>query len=460
MLCSEYIILFILKLIVLFSLACISSYTNGLLYAWTSPSIPKIINDTTTYHISLEEASYFTVLPPAGSILTCALFPYLIDKIGRKKTLFLIGFPQVLAFALIAVSSSVYVLYLSRFVNGFSISCLFSTLPVYVGEIASPKVRGSWGNFMTFMVYGGQLSINIIGSYSSVETGAYICLAFPLFFLCTFYFMPETPYFYLMNGRVEEARVSLQRLRRLKNVDEELEKLKSDVDRQMGESGTWRDVFMTASNRRALIAGIFLRSSQQLGGISSFIVYTQYIFLQSGGDVSASTSSIIFMSLCTILNFFAGFALDRIGRRKSYIFSSFLCGIVLLGEAVYFSIEKFSPDVDLSGITWIPLAGMILYIFFYSFGLGIVPTLMLGELFSAHIKGKCLILLNIVYAILIASTTKVFHLLDTSFGLFSPFLLFAVCCLVSGVLAFYYVPETKGKTLEEIQQSLKLEKKT
>ncbi|EFA06748.1 facilitated trehalose transporter Tret1-2 homolog [Tribolium castaneum] len=437
-------------------LSCISAFNAGMLFSWSSPSIPKISEDKVNYDISLDEASYFTVLPPMGAICSCFVFSKLTDMIGRKHTLILIAIPQIVSLVLISVAKSVYVFYIARFLAGVADACLFASLPIYVAEITTPKVRGTWGNFMTFLIYIGQLTINIVGSYTSVVMTAYICLIFPVFFLCTFIFMPETPYYYLIKNRTEDARLSLRKLRRKQDVEEELNKLKADVARQMSESATWRDVFTIVSNRKAVYAGVFLRASQQLGGISSFAVYTQYIFLKSGGDVSASTSSIIFMGLCAALNMCAGFTLDRIGRRRSYFLSLLLCGSVLLCEAVYFILEQFYGDkVDVQVVNWIPLVGMILYVIFYSFGLGIVPTLMLGELFSASIKGKGLFVLNIVFALLVSGATKLFHILDTSFGLFAPFLFFSVSCFLSAILALYFVPETKGKTLEEIQQSLK-----
>ncbi|RZB58812.1 Sugar tr, MFS 1, and/or TRI12 domain containing protein [Asbolus verrucosus] len=436
-------------------LSCLSAFTAGLLFSWSSPSIPKIVNEKVNYNISLNEASYFTVIPPIGAIVSCFLFAKLNDSIGRKYTLLLIAVPHLVSLIIIATAKSVYLFYISRFITGLGDSCLFASLPIYVGEIATPKVRGTWGNFMTFLIYVGQLMSNVIGSYTSIATAAYIFMIFPVFFLCTFIFMPETPYFYLMKGRIEDARISLQKLRRKQNIEEELQQLKSDVDRQMSESGTWKDVLTVESNRKAIYAGIFLRASQQLGGISSFAVYTQYIFLKSGGDLSASTSAIIFMGLCAILNMCAGYTLDKVGRRKSYFLSLLLCGVVLLCEAIYFFLEQFFSDINIKIFNWIPLVGMILFVVFYSFGLGIVPTLMLGELFSASIKGKGLILLNIVFGVLVSCTTKLFHVLDTEFGLFAPFLFFSMSCFISTVLALYFVPETKGKTLEEIQQSLK-----
>lgn len=400
------------------------------------------------------------MIPPIAAILTALPFSYLCDKIGRKKTLLLIAIPQMLSFILISVAKSIYIFYLSRFLSGIGDACLFSSVPMYIGEVATPKVRGSWGNMLTFFIYLGQFSINVIGSFLSVRQAAYVCMVFPILFASTFIFMPESPYFLIMKDNYDGAKASLRKLHRKHNVDLEFETMKNDVQRQMSETGTWIDLFTIRSNRKSLIAGIFLRASQQLGGISSFMVFTQYIFDKSGGNLEPRYSAIIFMSLIVIFNILAGICLDKLGRRRAYMYSLLLCAIILFIEASYFYLDQFSTTIDVSSFNWVPLAGLITYVVFYSFGLGIVPTLMMAELFSASIKGKALSVLNIVFAVLVCSTTKIFYALQTNIGMFAPFLLFSMSCCISTVLSLYFVPETKGKTLEEIQQSLKGTKKT
>ncbi|CAH1365303.1 unnamed protein product [Tenebrio molitor] len=435
--------------------ACVAGFMSGLLFSWPSPSIPKIVNDKDNYNISPSEASYFSVLPPISAIVSSLLFTKLNDLIGRKYTLLLVFVPQVLSLILIAAAKSVYVLYISRLISGLADACVYASVPMYIGETATPQVRGVWGNFLSFSIYFGQLVVNVVGSYTTITTSACICLTFPLVFICTFVWMPETPYFYLMKNRADDARTSLRKLRRKRNVEDELEQLRMDVVRQMSERGTWKDVFAIESNRKAIYAGIFLRTSQQCSGISAFMVYTQYIFAKAGGNLSASSSAIIFTGLCSVLNVCAGFTLDKIGRKKSYFWSTLACGVVLLCESVFFFLEQFCPKINLTAVNWIPLLGMILYMIFYSFGLGIVPTLMLGELFSTSIKTKGLTLLMMVYSVLISSITKIFYFLDAEFGLFAPFLFFSVSCFISTILVLYFVPETKGRTLEQIQQDLK-----
>ncbi|KAJ8930540.1 hypothetical protein NQ314_016653 [Rhamnusium bicolor] len=201
-----------------------------------------------------------------------------------------------------------------------------------------------------------------------------------------------------MKGRFEEAKESLRRLRGKENIDDDFLSLKADVERQISESGTWKDLFTINSNRKALLAGLFLRISQQLGGMSVFGVYTQYIFEKAGGSLSSAASTMIFTGLCLVLNVAAGFTVERFGRRISYIGSLILCSIVLFIESTYFYIDQFQPELDLSTLNFIPVAGLFLYIIFSSFGISIIPTLMLGELFSASIKAKGLTILSLSLA--------------------------------------------------------------
>lgn len=387
------------------------------------------------------------------------LYGKLTDKIGRKYAMLSMALPQTLAFICIALATNIYVFYLSRIFSGLAEACIYTALPTYVAEMSTPKVRGSWGSMLTASIYLGYLVINSIGGFLSIKTTALICLIFPVSFAIGFVFMPESPYYYLMIGKEDEARRSLKCLRRLENVDGELSEISAAVKRQMAESGTWKDLICIKSNRRALTAGFFLRVSQQFSGCSSFAIYTQYIFLQSGGHVPAEYSSIIYVAGITVSNIIASFTLDKFGRRLAVLSSLIACSLILFGESSFFYISLQRPDIDVSRIRWFPLLGMVLYVPALAMGLGIVPSLMLGELFSTSIKAKGLAVLTLVLQLLVGLTAKLFQLLETNFGLYVPFAVFGVCCLCNSFIAYFVVPETKGKTLEEIQQSLKGNKK-
>lgn len=111
--------------------------------------------------------------------------------------------------------------------------------------------------------------------------------------------------------------------------------------------------------------------------------------------------------------------------------------------------------LDTSQLGWVPLFGMLGYIVGMCAGIALVPTLMLGELFPAKVKGKAMCLNNVVSGIDALIVTKAFQLLVSNYGMFSPFAVFAVCSVVGVFYSYLCIPETKGKSLEEIQQYLK-----
>ncbi|XP_017785038.1 PREDICTED: facilitated trehalose transporter Tret1-2 homolog [Nicrophorus vespilloides] len=434
--------------------AALVSLNTALLFAWPSPSIPILVSDEYPGNITMEQASYITVIPSISSSISSPIYPFLMDRLGRKMTLLSVAVPQLISWLLVAQTTNIYVIYVSRFLSGFSHSSVYATLPVYIGEVASPEVRGLWGNAMSCCAYLGLCLMNIIGAYFSIPTTAYIFATLPVLFFICFVFMPETPYYYIMRNELEKAKISLNKLRRNKNVEKEFLEIKEAVDRQVGESGSILDLFRVRSNLKGLLVAIAVRGAQQFAGISAFAVYAPYLFLEAGSKISANTSAIIFSSALTVCACSGSYFLDKLGRRWSMIISCAGCGLILISESFYFYFKDMLTEQGVS-LPYFPIVGMLIYVPIYSLGLGIIPNLTLGELFSSNIKGKALCVLNICFAIYSSLSTKVFQLLYSNYGMHAPFLLFACCCLFSTIFAVFCMPETSGKTLEQIQQDLK-----
>ncbi|CAG9827978.1 unnamed protein product [Diabrotica balteata] len=412
----------------------LAGLSNGLLFSWSSPFLIKITQDKVNYDITEQEGSLFNTIQPIALMIACPIFSKLSDVLGRKRTLLLIVIPQI---------------------DG----CLFATLPTYIGEVANPIVRGIWGNAVAISLFLGEFLINVLGSYLGVTTTSWVCLPISVLFFILFWFMPESPYYYIMKGKEQEAKNSLKFLKRIKNIDEIFENCKYAVERQLSESGTWGDLIKIKSNRKALFAGVFLRLSQQMAGMSVFLTYTQFIFQKSGNNMSHEEASIVFMGFAVILNLFAViFVVKRFGRIFCYTVSMVTTSGVLYAMAAYFYIDG-NTSIDVSYVKWIPLSCMMSYLLFASIGISVIPTLMLGELYSASIKSKAMTILIIIFGMGNFLTTTIFYYLNTLFGLYAPFLLFAISNTVCAVLSRYIIPETKGKTLEEIQQMLKGELK-
>ncbi|XP_066146165.1 facilitated trehalose transporter Tret1-like [Euwallacea fornicatus] len=438
--------------------ACIPGVSSALLFSWPSPFLLVLINDKENYDISEIQAGLVPIFLPIG-ILISSIFLFTIhDKLGRKYTLLLLCIPQFLFWLITIFARDIYSFYIGRFICGVADGIMYAALPIYIGEVATPRVRGTWGNGQTFSFNAGFLLINVLGNYFTIHQTAYICLTLPILSAILFLRIPESPYYYLMKGQDERARTSLQWLLRKPDIESDFLQLKADVQRQISETGTWPDLYNIVSNRKALRASLFLRFTQQCAGIGTFENYIQYIFDKSNsGTLSPQISSIIFSALLWIvMTLFSAGLLDKFGRRKSFIISSLGCSILLAAESIYFFLDQFYSDsIDLSNFQWFPLAALIVYIITYCGGLGPLPSLMAGELFSASIKGKGLAVTNVGLAIILFVSAFLFQSLTTSIGLYAPFAVYSTLTFICFVLSFYVIPETKGKTLEEIQQELK-----
>ncbi|CAH0550127.1 unnamed protein product [Brassicogethes aeneus] len=377
---------------------------------------------------------------------------YLNDAIGRKKTIMIMIIPFTIGWILIIFAKSVYTFYVSRLFIGVT-ECLFISLPMYIGEISSPNVRGMWGNALAVSVNLGFLLINIIGTYNSLLVTAYICLGLCLVLLGISPFLTDTPYFYIIKNEEGKARKTLQYLYQSEEVEDLYKLIKSDVERQMSEKGTWMDIFSIKSNRRALIFGLFLRSSVALSGAVSLTAHGMEIFTDNG-PLSPQMSSIYLLSVVISTSLVAAFTINKFGRKQSFSYSCLLASISLFILTIYYWLEEFHPDLVVT-LSWMPLFLLTIYAIFYVMGIGTIGILMMEELFSASIKSKALCLCTFANCIVSALVNEIFNVLNLTFGLYAMFLFFSISCAAMFVLSFWLVPETTGKTLEEIQQDLK-----
>ncbi|KAG5887946.1 hypothetical protein JTB14_037339 [Gonioctena quinquepunctata] len=387
-----------------------SALTNGILIAWPSPFILKISRDKVRYNITEEEASRMSLLLFIALLIFGPIFPKLSDVYGRKPLLLLTTFVDLTIWILKASGRSIYMFYIARFLVGVTDALMFAALPAYLGEVSSPTIRGTWGNSMSIFFLLGQLLVNAVGGYFPVRETSFIFMPLPILFFILFTYMPESPYFYLKNGRHDKAKESLRTLKRKTDVTLDFLCLKADVERQMSEEGSWKEMFMIDSNRRAVTAALFLSTSNAFSGGMALIVFAQYIFDKSVGTFTTEVSSMICIGV-------------------QLISSVLTCFVVEL-------------------------------IVFRSYGMGILPTLMIAELFSTSFRAKAMTVTVMAMSVTSFITNAIFYALSSGFGIYAPFLFFACCDVVSACLYYFILPETKGKTLEEVQQSMKREKCT
>lgn len=149
----------------------------------------------------------------------------------------------------------------------------------------------------------------------------------------------------------------------------------------------------------------------------------------------------------------AAVAVDKAGRKPLLIISCLGCGIALVGEAVYFYLQDVAKT-DVQYLSWLPTTGLIFYLLMNPIGIFTLPYVLLGELFATNIKAMAVSVSTIFGVTLGFLVTKFFEPISESLGLYVVFALFAGACVMGAIFVYFVQPETKGKTLTEIQAKL------
>lgn len=431
-------------------------FNYGLLYSWTSPYLPQLLSLASPIPITFEDTSYLIMVLPAARMLSAPAFATMVDIIGRRDLVILTCIPYTVAWILIYFATSTTYLYISRFATGIGDAALFTALPMYVGEIAEPNIRGTWGTLIIVNVIMGQVVINIVGSLWDMQTTSLVFGVMPALCAGACLLIPRSPYYLTAKSRKSEAVTSLRRLRCKLDVQEEFLRLQQVVKDQTEAEGSFCDLFRIASNRKATLISLAMRAIQQFSGLPVFAFYTQYIFQESGGALSESLSSIIYTGFFFICTALSACLMGRTSRRSAMILSTTASTTFLVVEAVYFFAkqnEDYTLDVETFG--WVPLGGMMGYIISCSLGMVLVPSVILSELFPVSVKGKAMCLNNVAAAVNDLFVSKIFQLLASNYGMFAPFAFFSVFCMLGIVFSWFLMPETKGRSLGEIQHYLK-----
>lgn len=222
-------------------------------YGWSSHYLPILEKGNYTFQITKEESSYLAVLPMIGEIFGAIPAGIIVDLIGRKKSLIFSCMPFIASWLLIGFASSVVPMALGRFIAGISDGMLLTIVPMYLGEIAAPKSRGLLSSLCPVSIVVGVLIEYILGARLPLDVAAFLSISLPTFFLLTFCWMPESPYYFFMSGKQEKARKCLEALRGYENVNEDFERISSAVKDQSDDKGKLFDLFTVKSNRKGLL---------------------------------------------------------------------------------------------------------------------------------------------------------------------------------------------------------------
>lgn len=429
-------------------------FLAGTAITWSSPEISKLTNATLTPFerpLDPNQGSWISSLVTLGAAFGSFLFTYLADKIGRRYTLLTAGVPFIACYFTLAFANEVELFYCARFVLGFTVGGVFSLLPIYAGEIADKKDRGILGSMINCAVCLGFLFSYALGPFVSIMFFNLVLAAFSALFFITFAFLgEEVPHYYISINEENLAKEVLQKLRgEHTDIDEELDEIQTKF---LENSGSFREICASSCLIKALTTAVGLFIFQQFSGINVVLFYSQKIFKVVGANFRPEICAIIIGGVQFLSSFIYPTIGDQWGR-KILLFCSALGMVLSLSTLGAYSYLQ-SKNIDLDNYAWLPLLCLTLFIVTYNSGYGPLPWVMLGELFPVRVKSIATSIASFVNWILAFFITKYFTVLMNSIGIHGYFWLSAGCCVVAAIFAKFYVIDTKGKTLEEIQDEL------
>ncbi|KAJ8918807.1 hypothetical protein NQ315_011091 [Exocentrus adspersus] len=425
-------------------------------YAWTAPTIPYLISEESHIKTTKYEAQWLETILMIGSFCGLPLTIYLVDKIGRKNSLLLASFVQAVSWIATALAATMTGLLVARFFSGMASDMAFVAAPMYIAEMADQKIRGFLSGIIYLMMLTGCVIVYCVGPYLPFYVSPVIGALLSTTELITFSFMPETPYYLLYKHREDEALKALQYFRSDVDAETELKEISKAMERQRNERGRIQDLFLVKSNRKAVITMTVLNGGQHFCAIS-VIVMNLHLILKAAGSIyiDYAIAAIVFSVIMLVAAVGATLTVDMYGRKILLVFSAVLSGICLFAIALYFNLQI--NGVDVMSVSWIPTVSVMIYAAAFKLGLGIVPIMITSEIFPAKVKAMGMTISDAMYVGWSAIVLQLYQWLESSYGLHAPFYLFSVCCFLVMLYTIFYIPETKGKSLEEIQMLLKEE---
>ncbi|XP_070760647.1 solute carrier family 2, facilitated glucose transporter member 8 isoform X2 [Enoplosus armatus] len=451
--------------------AVLGPMSFGFVLGYSSPAIPELTRIADPrLRLDDVQASWFGSIVTVGAAAGGLLGGWMVGKIGRKLSLMFCSLPFVFGFTIIIAAQNVWMLYLGRVLTGLASGVTSLVVPLYISEMAHERVRGLLGSCVQLMVVLGIMGVYLAGLFLDWRWLA-ICSSIPptLLMVCMC-FMPETPRFLLSQGKRREAEEALRFLRGPDApVEWECARIEDACDEQVGlfHMSDLKDPGVY----KPLVIGVMLMLFQQMTGINAIMFYAENIFEQAHFKES-DLASVIVGLIQVVFTGVAALIMDRAGRKVLLIISGVAMAISTTAFGVYFylmsklhsttsmsllmlDVQNKAAEEPHADLAWLALASMAVFITGFALGWGPIPWLVMSEIFPVKVRGVAsaiCVLTNWSMAFIVTKTFQDMMSLLTSAG---TFWLFASMCTLNIIFTIAFIPETKGKTLEQIEATFR-----
>lgn len=420
---------------------------------WPSSVVEKFIEHKTDFNVNIDELSWIVSTMDLGNVISPLFAGYLMDKIGRKMSTVVLGPLFMITWLLAIYVPTSWALYTARLLAGMGKGMSYTVVPVFLGEIAGVHIRGALSSVFCLQLHMGFLFEAVIGPLVTYRTLNMVSAVVPVLFILTVVWIPESPYYLLKRKRPVEADKCLRWFRSANDdVQDELHKMEINVEKDMENQSTFRQLFSSRKDLRALAIVVTACISQRAGGISCILAYSVLILPEPSPIMSKFGYIMLFATIMVIVNFVSVALVDKIGRRPMLVFSEVSMGVITTVFAVYFYLKRLGVDVSM--FTWLPYLCHVSFAVVFAIGVGFIPVVYLGELFPVNIRSHCSAIASTTLAFCSFVTNKMFLLVSQRYGYHTMFCLFAVVNFAGAAYSYKYAVETKGKTFQEIQELL------
>ncbi|CAB3244979.1 unnamed protein product [Arctia plantaginis] len=437
----------------------------GFIFTWPASTMIQFGSANTTLNRPMTEMeiSLLNSLSSVGGLISTLTAGFMLDKLGRKYCSIAVSLSLVLIWVMLIVWKQVEVVLFCIFLSGVSSSAALIA-SVYISEISQESIRGTMtaGNMISYGI-GGLMLFSVSGSLS-YDTVLYIGLSIAIISTSSLLLIKDSPMYLMTIGKEKEAAESIAFYRQLPVMDKEVmyevnvlkrainmdqdgttpeeEKLKPDT-KSKEKLSFWQFMRKSRSSRRAFYVSIVLQIAAVFQGLIVVQTYIQPLIMKTLPAYSPEVCSTAMAAVTVVTSFFAAYLTDKAGRRPLMFYGSIGAAVtcLVLGTQIQF---QWGP-------TWITLVSLYTFPIMYTFGAGTVPNILVAELFLPEVKSILSMVIVEMSWILYSVVLFIFNPILNSLGWGPVFYIFAILCSLSSVFSYFFLPETKGLTVEEIQ---------
>jgi sugar porter (SP) family MFS transporter len=434
--------------------ACVFGALGGLLLGYDLGVVAgALLLITKQFQLSALEQGFVTSSLLVGCMVGALGSARLADALGRRRLIVVAGVLFGIGCLIAALAGSLAVIIAGRFVMGLAVGALSMTVPIYLAEIAPARVRGALSGLNQLMISGGILVAYLINlGFDGTGQWRYsfgLALVPAVVLVVGVYFQPESPRWLTSRGRTDEARAVLARVVAPSEVDGELAQIRAVLDRPARPNVS--ALLADKGLRRVLLIGVGVAFLQQMIGVNTIIYYAPTILTGLGlADSAALIANAGLGALTVVVTVVMILVVDKIGRRLPLIYGAIAMAVAMAMLGTVFSVAGLK-GASVAG--WLAIVCLALFKVSFSMSWGGVTGILLGEIFPLKVRGTAMSLAafaNWTGNLFVGLFFPVLVGIGTGFV----FYLFAVVGVISCLFALRFVPETRGKSLEAIEQQL------